>query len=137
MFRIFAMDHIVLNVEDMEAVLNFYINILGLKAERLEEFRQGKVKFPSLRVSDDTLIDLFPSKEPKSLTSGKSSTDLNHFCLVAEKEGFGKFIEDLKKNGIAIEDGPSQNWGAHGNGISIYFRDPEKRLIEVRYYDNV
>ena len=130
MFNFISLDHIVFNVENMDAILNFYINILGLRPERLKEFQEGKVKFPSLRVSSDTIIDLFPTKEPVTV-----GTDFNHFCLVIEKEDFESFIEHLKKNAVAIEDGPSQNWGAHRNGISIYFRDPEKRLIEVRYYD--
>ncbi len=135
MFHILAMDHIVLNVENMEAVLDFYINVLGLKAERLEDFRKGKVKFPSIRISPDTLIDLFPTKEPKPIESEVHYTDLNHFCLVIEKEDFQRFTEHLKKHGVNIEDGPSANWGAHGNAISVYFRDPENRLIEVRYYE--
>jgi catechol 2,3-dioxygenase-like lactoylglutathione lyase family enzyme len=135
MFRIVAMDHIVLNVEDMEAVLNFYINVLGLEGERLEDFRKGKVGFPSIRISADTVIDLFPAKEPKPITLGPYRSDLNHFCLVIDKEDMQKFIEHLKINGVVIEQGPGQNWGAKGTGISIYFRDPEKRQIEVRYYD--
>jgi catechol 2,3-dioxygenase-like lactoylglutathione lyase family enzyme len=48
MFRMTAMDHIVLNVENMDTVLDFYVNVLGLEPERLEEFRQGKVGFPSV-----------------------------------------------------------------------------------------
>lgn len=129
MFRILRMDHIVFNVEDMDKVLDFYTKILNLKTERLEEFRQGKVTFPSLRINADTLIDLFPAKKPITV-----DTNFDHFCLVIEKEDFEKFTENLKKYNVTIERGPSQNWGAHGNAISIYFRDPEKRLIEVRYY---
>jgi len=80
MSNIYAMDHIVLNVVDMDKIFNFYINILGLKVERLEEFKEGKVKFPSLRISPDTLIDLFPSNETTP------NLDLNHFCLVTKKK---------------------------------------------------
>ena len=60
MFRMTAMDHIVLNVRDMGRVLDFYQNVLGLPAERLAEFRRGEVPFPSVRISADTVIDLFP-----------------------------------------------------------------------------
>ena len=136
MFRMTAMDHIVLNVEDIDKVLNFYTNVLGLEPERLEEFRQGKVPFPSVRINPDTVIDLFPLKEPVPATSVPLRTDLNHFCLVVGKEDMPGFMDHLKAHGVTIEEGPGQRWGAHGTGISVYFSDPEKRRIEVRCYDN-
>ena len=36
MFRMTAMDHIVLNVENMDTVLDFYTNVHGHEPERLE-----------------------------------------------------------------------------------------------------
>ena len=86
MSRMLAMDHIVLNVEDMDTILDFYTNVLGLEPERLEEFRQGKVGFPSVRINADTVIDLFPLKEPVPVTATPLRTDLNHFCMVLNKE---------------------------------------------------
>jgi catechol 2,3-dioxygenase-like lactoylglutathione lyase family enzyme len=136
MFRMTAMDHIVLNVEDMDTVLHFYTNVLGLESERLEEFRQGTVGFPSVRISANTVIDLFPVKAPAPATAVPARTDLNHFCMVVDKADMPGFIEHLKAHGVTIEEGPAQRWGARGTGISIYFCDPEKRRIEVRYYDN-
>jgi catechol 2,3-dioxygenase-like lactoylglutathione lyase family enzyme len=128
------LDHIVLNVENVDKILDFYINVLGLEPERLEEFRQGKVKFPSVRINADTIIDLFP-KGPKPPGNVPSHVDLNHFCLVIEKNDMAGFIEHIKKHNVVIEDGPGEQWGSHGIGMSIYFRDPENRQIEVRYYD--
>ena len=136
MFRITAMDHIVLNVEDMDTILGFYTNVLGLEPERLEEFRQGKVGFPSVRINADTVIDLFPLKEPVPASAVPLRTDLNHFCLVLGKQDMPGFIDHLKAHGVLIEEGPATRWGAHGTGMSVYFCDPEKRRIEVRYYDN-
>jgi len=52
-----------------------------------------------------------------------------------DKETWNELVERLKTNTIAIEEGPVPRWGAHGTGISIYFRDPEGNLIETRYYD--
>ena len=102
MFRMTAMDHIVLNVEDMDTVLDFYTNVLGLEPERLEEFQQGKVGFPSVRINANTVIDLFPLKEPVSDTAVPLRTDLNHFCLVVDKEDMPGFI-----------DHPQGPWGDH------------------------
>ena len=135
MFTMTAMDHIVLNVYDMEAVLDFYQQVLGLEAERLDEFRRGKVPFPSVRINADTVIDLFPAKAPLPGEAGPQRSDLNHFCLVLDKAHMPQFMAHLQAHYVAIEEGPATRWGAHGNGTSIYFCDPEQRRIEVRYYD--
>lgn len=44
--------------------------------------------------------------------------------------------ERLKENGISIDDGPAKRWGAHVSGVSVYFRDPDENVTEVRYYDS-
>jgi extradiol dioxygenase family protein len=61
--------------------------------------------------------------------------NLNHFCLALDKEEWGQLRQRLDKHKVAIEVGPVKRWGAHGTGISIYFRDPEGNLIEARYYE--
>ncbi len=132
MFRMTAMDHIVLNVRDMDGVLDFYQHVLGLPAERLAEFRRGEVPFPSVRISADTVIDLFPVAESDDATPERS--DLNHFCLVLNEDDMPRLMAHLTAHGVVIEEGPVTRWGAHGNGTSIYFLDPESRRIEVRYY---
>ncbi len=135
MQAVLAMDHIVLNVHDMETVLDFYINVLGLKGERLEAFREGKVPFPSVRISADTLIDLFPVETPLPGPGDAQPAHLNHFCLVVAKADMPKIMAQLQTVGVEIEEGPVTRWGAHGNGMSIYFLDPEGRRIEIRYYE--
>lgn len=132
MFRVTAMDHIVLNVRDMDRVLEFYQDVLGLPAERLAEFRRGEVPFPSVRINEDTVIDLFPVAESNGDVSERS--DLNHFCLVLSAADMPPMMEHLRAHGVRIQEGPVTRWGAHGNGTSIYFSDPESRLIEVRCY---
>ena len=51
MFKINAMDHIVLNVPDIDRSLAFYMDVLGLEPERLDKFRRGEAPFPSVRIS--------------------------------------------------------------------------------------
>ena len=132
MFRVTAMDHIVLNVRDMDRVLEFYQTVLRLPAERLAEFGRGEVPFPSVRINEDTVIDLFPVGECDGDVPQRS--DLNHFCLVLSAEDMQPMMEHLEAHGVRIDEGPVTRWGAHGNGTSIYFNDPESRVIEVRCY---
>ena len=130
------MDHIVLNVEDDEKMIAFYSNVLSLATERLEEFRAGKVPFPSVRMNSEPVIDLFPKKMwQKDKTIENGNNNLNHFCIALNKKAWEGLCGRLKANKIRIEEGPVQRWGARGTGTSIYFRDPEENLIEARYYE--
>ena len=130
------MDHIVLNVEDDEKMITFYSKVLMLSPERLEEYRAGKVPFPSVRLNSDMVIDLFPKKMwQKNAETGQGAKNLNHFCISLSKETWENLLERIKTNNVDIEEGPVSRWGAHGTGTSIYFRDPEGNLIEARYYE--
>ena len=105
-------------------------------ARALQEYRAGMVPFPSVRLNSDTIIDLFPKKMwQKSSTTGQGRSNLNHFCLSLSRETWEDLVKRLKANSVVIEEGPVPRWGAHGNGISMYFRDPEGNLIEARYYE--
>lgn len=54
-----GLDHIGLRVRDVESSLSFYTGVLGLESERVKEWRNGEVTFPSVRLNSSTLIDLF------------------------------------------------------------------------------
>ena len=130
------MDHIVLNVEDDEKMIDFYSKVMMLTAERLEEYRAGKVPFPSVRLNSETIIDLFPKNMwQKSPPTENGRRNLHHFCLSMSKETWEQLLERLKAGNVDIEEGPVPRWGAHGTGTSIYFRDPQRNLIEARYYE--
>jgi len=134
-FKITALDHIVLNVGDIDRALQFYTGVLGLESERLDQFRAGKVGFPSVRINDATIIDLFPRKPADGRkVSEKVDGNLNHVCLVVDAGDFPVVIEDLKKHQIAIREGPVSRWGARGRATSIYFLDPDGNEVEIRCY---
>lgn len=129
------MDHIVINVEDIEEMIDFYSNILSLETERFEEYKKGEVPFPSVRLNPDTVIDLFPKNMwKKNSTPDKGYNNMNHLCIALIHDQWQKLQERLKDHNVGIEEGPVNRWGSHGTGISIYFRDPENNLIEARHY---
>jgi len=129
-----VMDHIVLNAEDIEALLRFYTEVVELEPERVEAFHRGQVPFPSVRVNAGTVIDLAPRAmwEGTQLRT-RGRPNLNHFCLSLEKREWDNLRERLTARHIALE-GPLPRWGARGNGTSFYFHDPEGNEIEARYY---
>ncbi|MCA1646059.1 MAG: VOC family protein [Chloroflexi bacterium] len=125
-----ALDHIVLNVADVERSLAFYQNVLDLAAERVEAWRRHEVGFPSLRINASTLIDLVQA--PQAESEGRSN--LAHFCLVTDSSSLDEAMRMLAEAGTEIETGPVVRSGARGNALSIYFRDPDQNLIELRTY---
>jgi catechol 2,3-dioxygenase-like lactoylglutathione lyase family enzyme len=130
--QIIEMDHIVLNVSDVERSLAFYIDVLGLQGERLEEFRNGDVGFPSVRINDNTLVDLMSTPGAKS--NPEANKNLNHYCLVARSVDLAQVAEDLRAQGVTIAQEPVSRWGARGQAMSIYILDPDENEIEIRCY---
>lgn len=132
MLQIAALDHIVLNVKDVDASLHFYTDVLGLTPERVDEFRAGTIRFPSVRVNAATIIDLFPPNAEAPLSD--VAQNLNHFCLVWEENDVNEVIEYLRQNGIETGRPPTHAWGARGRGTSIRVCDPDGNIVELRVY---
>ena len=133
--RIIELDHIVLNVGDIDRTLKFYTEVLGLEGERVDEFRAGKVGFPSVRINQQTIIDLFPRKDGAAKpNSAKANGNLNHFCLVVGAADFSGIVEYLAENQVTVHQGPVSRWGAQGRATSVYFLDPDGNEVEIRCY---
>ena len=77
--KITEMDHIVLRTRDVEESLRFYTEVLGLQAERVEQWRAGEVRFPSARLNADTIIDFFASDNIPADKDDARNQD--HFCM--------------------------------------------------------
>jgi len=127
----------VLNVANIDRSLEFYTDVLGLAPERLEEFRSGKVGFPSVRINERTIIDLFPMKAAVATAQPKSEKingNLNHLCLVVGKDDFPEIVSYLTQRQISVREGPVSRWGARGRATSVYFLDPDGNEVEIRCY---
>ena len=123
MVRVRAFDHVVLNVADVERSLAWYCGELGLEPMRVDEWRVGNVFFPSVRVSDDTIIDLL-AVEP-------SGNNVDHICLVIDPVD----LDELAASGrFEVVDGPGPRFGARGEGTSLYVHDPDGNTVELRHY---
>ncbi len=127
--RIVGLDHLVIKVSDLEASLSFYGEVLGLEVLRLDEFRKGEVGFPSLRVSDTSIIDLMLTED-----SAGGSGNVDHFCLVVEQAKTHDLREQLVARGVAVHGDVSTRWGARGNGEAFTISDPDGNKIELKSY---
>ena len=121
--HVIGLDHVVLNVVDVERSLAFYCDELGLAPERVEQWRRGEILFPSVRIDSDTIIDL--------LAAPRTGENADHLCLVVEPTD----LAALKASGrFDVVDGPATRFGARGNGTSLYVRDPDGNTVELRHY---
>jgi catechol 2,3-dioxygenase-like lactoylglutathione lyase family enzyme len=123
MVRAVALDHVVLNVSDVERAIAWYVDELGLEPVRLDEFRRGEVLFPSARVDPTTIIDF--------LAAERTGSNVDHLCLVIDPTD----LDELANSGrFDVASGPSEVFGARGMGRSVYVRDPDGNLVELRTY---
>jgi catechol 2,3-dioxygenase-like lactoylglutathione lyase family enzyme len=121
--RITGVDHYVLVAADVEALVAWYRDELGLQPERLEEWRRGEVLFASLRVNESTLIDVF--------TGERTGMNVDHVALTVEDVD----LDELAASGrFDIEMGPADLFGARGTGRGLYIRDPAGNRVELRTY---
>ena len=121
-----------MRVKDVEASLRFYSELLGLKAERVDEWRKGEIGFPSVRLNADTLIDFFLSE--KKVDNENKEINQDHFCLVIEPTDMEHLKTRLEELGVRIHAGPGKRWGAHGDATSLYMYDPDQNVVELRHY---
>ena len=121
--RTTGIDHYVLHVADAERSVAWYGEVLGLEPERLEEWREGKALFVSLRVDDTTIIDL--------LQAERTGENVNHVAFVVEDVD----LDELAASGsVEVDSGPADLFGARGTGRGLYVRDPDANLVELRTY---
>ncbi len=133
-------DHVVVWVGDPLAAVDFYQDVVGLAGLRVAEYRDGKAPFPSLRVSDNSLIDLMarsgaPKLDASYGTEGTAGNLINHICLAMDHADFVSLRERLEARGIRILATMAQSFGARGLAPeTFYFCDPDSNVIEARYY---
>ncbi len=105
MVKAVGLDHVVLNVADVERSLAWYCGELGLEGLRVEEWRRGEVFFPSLRLDETTIIDL--------LQTERTGQNVDHVCLVIEPTD----LDAIAASGrFDVVSGPDRRWGARGDG---------------------
>ncbi len=114
-----------LRVADVDRSLAWYTDLVGLQPERVEQWRRGAAPFPSVRVSDDAVIDIIAG------TANRAEPNVDHFCLAMEDVD----LDELAASGqFDVLEGPVSRWGARGTATSLYVRDPDGNVVELRVY---
>lgn len=127
-----GLDHVVLRVRDLGAMLGFYRDTLGCAVER--ELDAGLVQ---LRAGA-SLIDLVPADGALGRKGGGPPPDkggggrnLDHFCLEVDPFDEAAIRDALARGGYRA--GPVESrYGARGHGPSLYVEDPEGNTVELK-----
>jgi catechol 2,3-dioxygenase-like lactoylglutathione lyase family enzyme len=123
-----VIDHIILNVNDIDSSVAFYVDVLGFKSDGTDG------PFTIIRVNEGFTIQLAPWG-----TKGNE-----HLAFALTRESFDRVFSILKDRQIPFGDsfhsvgnniGPGLESGAKGLAPTIYMNDPNKHLIEIRTYE--
>ena len=130
MIRIRDIDHLVLRVVDLDAMLAFYGGVLGCPVEK----RQDDIGLVQLRAGR-SLLDLVPLDgalgRAGGAAPGAEGRNLDHFCFRVDPFDEAAIRRDLAAAGVEAGD-TVQRYGAEGSGPSIYVRDPEGNVVELK-----
>lgn len=120
-------DHLILKVNDLEASVEFYSEVLGFTSEGMQE------PFAVVRVSESFQLQLAPW----------GTEGFEHLAFSVSAEEFDAIFSKVKALGIEYgpsfhsvgdNEGPGEEVGAKGAAPTLYFYDPNKHLIEIRSY---
>jgi len=135
------LDHIVLWTKDPRASIDFYSKVVGLTPLRFDEFVAGEAPFPSVRVCDDSIIDLMPLEMAAGLGAsaqfqGSAGHPVNHVCVALSKPEFDELDRRLQAAGVDTSVRMNRSYGAQGWAPhAYYFADPDGNVVEARYYE--
>ena len=115
-------NHLVLTVKDIDTTCDFYQNILGMEVEVFSA-RKKALKFGNQQ------LNLHQKGRGFDFEAEKPTPGAIDICFKVATS-----VEDIKaeleQNNIQIE-GIVEHRGPSGKTTSIYFRDPDRNLIEV------
>ena len=126
-FVVEDLDHVVLRCLDQPRMLRFYVEVLGL----VEERRLEAIGLIQLRAGR-SLVDLVPNAG----TAPTEQPNMDHVCLAVTAADMDAVVAYLTAAGVETIGEPMVRYGARGYGLSVYCRDPEGNVVELKRSDD-
>jgi len=121
--KIAEIDHVVFRCRDQNKMLDFYTRLMGM----VEERRIEQIGLIQLRAGRG-MVDLVPSEGEVD----EKSKNVDHVCLGIEATDMSAVARHLRECSVEVLGEPATRYGARGMGLSIYVRDPEGNVIELK-----
>jgi catechol 2,3-dioxygenase-like lactoylglutathione lyase family enzyme len=128
-FTIDRIDHLVLNVRDVEITAAWYQRVLGMEREEFGPDGRTALKFGGQKINVRP-TDAKPGAWVTAVNDAPGAADLCFITVVGPEE----IIGHLHDCGVAVLEGPVERTGALGHMRSVYCRDPDGNLIEIASY---
>ncbi|HEX5006963.1 MAG TPA: VOC family protein [Hyphomonadaceae bacterium] len=128
-FELRAIDHVVLIVDDLEAAVRWYAEVVGAAEEHsLRQFGMVQLRAGASMID---LVDAASEKGAWARPPVGGGRNLDHLCLEIGPVTRQAMLEHLKKHGLRVEE-EGLRMGAKGQGYSWYIRDPWDHQIELK-----
>ena len=125
-FTIDRIDHVVLNVKDVEISAAWYQRVLGMEREDFGPDNRTALKFGGQK------LNLRPTNADKHrwIAATDTAPGTADLCFITENS-IADVLEYLASMRVHVEEGPVERLGALGKMQSVYIRDPDRNLIEI------
>ena len=124
-------DHVVLRVRDAARSMAFYCDVLGCTLEK----RRDDLGLVHLRAGS-SLIDLVTHDgklgRQGGALAGREGRNVDHLCLRIEPFDEAAIRARMARHGVPVHGEVQNNFGAEGNGPSIYLEDPDGNGVELK-----
>jgi catechol 2,3-dioxygenase-like lactoylglutathione lyase family enzyme len=128
-----ALDHLVVQVSDVDASAEWYARVLGMTREDVPP-GPGKPPRTAMHFGRQK-INLRPIAASKEdwFTADHEAAGSEDLCFLTDATP-DQVVQHLRAEGVAIVTGPGLRQGALGTLMSVYCRDPDRSLIEIASY---
>lgn len=134
-------DHVVLWVADPIRSVEFYEHVVGFPGLRVDAFKAGEAPFPSVRLSERTILDLMDRAVAPAIgamhgAESSAGHPVNHVCFTLAKHDYDALRARLQEHAVAMPLTLQDSFGAQGLAPeAFYFLDPDGNVLEARYYE--
>ena len=124
MIEILGIDHVAINVRDIDKAVEFYTQVIGLKVAQREPSKAGIEYFLDCGPS---LIGIIPAQNLNERHPfANEGLGANHFSFRIHTKDFDPFVKNLESHNVRIEFAKKRD-----KSWSLYFYDLDGNKLEA------